>query len=326
VPGCTHFPVLNSEPARIKPRVWDAPAPLRLWHVASLDAPTVALVWSWGFAWAARVHLHAWAPLALCLIAWAVYIADRLLDAHAGMQFPPLHILRERHVFHWRYRRALAPIGLLAAAAAARLVFTRLPAGARLPDTALAAATLAYFSGVHTRGRFSSRIHGLISPFSSRAFLIGVLFTAGCLLPVASQLAHAGTPAAAQALALPALFFACLGWLNCHAIGKWESRGGAQPSRPRGREVLRPRGRETTNADSRTGTRPTWLIGISGALLALLLSPAEPRAAALLAAGAASAFLLGLLDRYGNRLTPLALRAAADLVLLTPALLFFIRQ
>jgi hypothetical protein len=41
----------------------------------------------------------------------------------------------------------------------------------------------------------------------------------------------------------------------------------------------------------------------------------------LVAAGAASALLLALLDRLRRRLTPLALRAAADLVLLTPVLI-----
>jgi hypothetical protein len=48
---------------------------------------------------------------------------------------------------------------------------------------------------------------------------------------------------------------------------------------------------------------------------------ARPRPAALTAAAAASALLLALLDRIRGRLTPLALRAAADLVLLTPLVL-----
>jgi hypothetical protein len=41
----------------------------------------------------------------------------------------------------------------------------------------------------------------------------------------------------------------------------------------------------------------------------------------LILAGAVSALLLALLDRLRTHLTPLAIRAAADLVLLTPALL-----
>jgi hypothetical protein len=52
-------------------------------------------------------------------------------------------------------------------------------------------------------------------------------------------------------------------------------------------------------------------------LLACALS-SNQRIALLVASGAAGALLLALLDRLRGRLTPLALRTAADLVLLTP--------
>jgi hypothetical protein len=307
VGSCTHSPAggIDSAPAPIARRLWNAPAPLRLWHLASLDAPTVALVWSWAFAWAAGVRLHTWAPVALALIAWAIYIADRLLDARAGMQSPPLHFLRERHRFHWRYRRVLVPIVFLAAGAAAWLVLTNFPRGVRLPETALAAATLAYFSEVHARGRLFPSIRRRLAPFASRAFLIGTIFTAGCLLPVASQLVHTGGMSVARSLALPALFLAALAWLNCRAIGQWESSSPELAGRPVAYSF--------------------GLVICAGALLALLLARAEPRPAELVAAGTASALLLGMLHRLRHRLTPLALRAAADLVLLTPALLFLSR-
>jgi len=45
------------------------------------------------------------------------------------------------------------------------------------------------------------------------------------------------------------------------------------------------------------------------------------RAAALLLSGAAAALLLSLLDIFRSRFTPVALRTAADLALLTPLLL-----
>jgi hypothetical protein len=53
-------------------------------------------------------------------------------------------------------------------------------------------------------------------------------------------------------------------------------------------------------------------------MLACVLFQPQPRFAALVAAGAVSTLLLALLDRLRNRLTPLALRISADLVLLTP--------
>lgn len=284
-------------------RRWEAPAPLRLWHVASLDAPTVALVWSCGFAWAAHLRVPAWAPVVLALIAWAVYIGDRLLDARAGMQSPPLHELRERHYFHWRYRRFLGPAALAAAAAAMAFVATRLPAQARMPDTAVAAATLVYFSGVHSRGRLRI-VERLLCAFSSRALWIGVLFTAGCLLPAASQISAGLSAPVARLLLCPALFFAALGWLNCYAIGRWES---------------------ASMRSSRNGVMgKAGLVAGAGVTVALLLGSTAPRVAWLLVAGASSALLLAGLERMRGRMTPLALRAAADVVLLTPAFLLML--
>ncbi len=283
------------------PPLWNAPPALRLWHLASLDAPTVSLVWSWAFAWAVCVRLPLWAPAVLALIAWAIYIADRLLDARAGMQCPPLHRLRERHRFHWKYRRILAPAAALAASAAAALVMFRLPAGARIPDSALAAATLAYFSGVHSRGNAWRLLERMLSPLSSRPFVIGVLFTAACLLPAASQATPAALPAQLRELAPVFLGFASLAWLNCQAIGAWEA--------------------DSPN-HGRNGIARKAAAIAAGLLAAALASGAvDARLAVLLAAGAASALLLLLLDRARLRMSPLALRAAADLALLTPAVL-----
>jgi hypothetical protein len=282
-------------------RAWDVVAPLRIWHLASLDAPTVAVVWTSAFAWAAHLRLPAWAPALLALVAWTVYIGDRLLDARAGMCTPPKHQLRERHYFHWRHRWILAPLAVLAATASLWIVVTRVPAAARVPDSAIAAATLAYFSSVHSRRKLPGRLARLPHPLISRAALIGALFTTACLLPVWSQAALRQTDGMAERLLLiPALFFAALGWLNCHAIAQWESN----PS-----------------AHSKPVQPIACLVGVVGVCLALLLAWNEPRSAALIAAAASSALLLALLDRFRSCLTALAVRAGADLVLLTPALL-----
>ncbi len=83
--------------------------PLRLWHLASLDAPTVAVVWSFAFAWSAGIKLPDWVSALLVLAVWPVYVIDRLLDARAGLRSQNLDRLRERHLFHWRHRRLLLP-------------------------------------------------------------------------------------------------------------------------------------------------------------------------------------------------------------------------
>ena len=114
------------------------------------------------------------------------------------------------------------------------------------------------------------------------------------------QIARSGAAghAALGPLAAVSLFFALLAWLNCHAIDRWEARE-QEPSS----FLIFPQARLRAQA---------------GLLLAVLLSYGQPRMAVLAAAGAVSALLLALLDRQRSRLTPLALRATADLVLLTP--------
>lgn len=273
-------------------RLVDAPRPLALWHLASFDAPTVALVWSLAFAWSARVRLPYWAPLLLALMAWSVYIGDRLLDARAGLRNPDLHPLRERHYFHWRHRFMFIPLAIVALLAAARIILVNMPHGTLRPDSLLGAAAFAYFSGVHSRRK--------LPRLATKEFLVGVIFTAGCMLPAWLRLrtAAAETPRLAVFL-LSVVYFAALAWLNCHSIAEWESN---------------PADRRRRCSVMELGTG----LAAAGVLLAAVLAVHHPRGAFLLASGAGSALLLALLDRTRHRLTPLALRAAADLVLLTP--------
>ncbi len=281
--------------------VLSAPGPLRFWHLASLDAPSVALVWSLSFAWVAHVRLPLWVPALLMLAVWAVYVADRLLDAHNGLRDGNLQSLRERHLFHWRHRRAFLPLAVLAAVAAALLVFCLMPIGARERNSVLAAASLVYFTRVHAaRGLRSPFLRGLRTPFP-KEMLVGLLFTAGCVIPTWFRSSLPGTAAPATSLLAPAVFYAILAWLNCHAIDRWEAvSSSASPNRI---------------------AFISCIVAGLGLLAAVLLLHAQPRSATLLAAGAMAALLLALLDVTRSRLAPVALRAAADLVLLTPLLL-----
>lgn len=74
----------STSPTRNEPL--QVPLLFRLWHLSSLDAPTVAIVWSLAFAWTANVRLPWWVLVLLPLGVWTVYVADRLLDARAGIQ------------------------------------------------------------------------------------------------------------------------------------------------------------------------------------------------------------------------------------------------
>jgi hypothetical protein len=276
----------------------DAPAPLRLWHLTSLDAPTVAVVWSLAFAWAAGVALPSWLPAVLALAGWSFYILDRLFDARRclvrreSVRFADssASLLRPRHYFHWKYRRIFAPIAVLAAGAAIGLVARSMPAGARGRNALLAAAAIAYFSSVHSPWRVPSRKVRL-----PKELLVGILFTLACATPAWSRMSSDQV-----VFALPVLIFMTLAWLNCAAIERWES--GELPCASISRAAL-----ALASAAMAAGL-------ICGALGSL-------RIELLLGAAALSAGLLALLDRIGNRLTATTLRSAADLVLLTPLVL-----
>jgi hypothetical protein len=251
-----------------------------------------------GFAWAAGVSLPVWTLIVLALVAWTVYVGDRLLDARAGLREHTVHHLQERHYFHWRHRRILIPMAGVAGFVAAWMVLQLLPHSAVKRDSIVAVATLAYFSGVHSR----LRLPRLLSQLLSREFLVGVLFTAGCALPVLTRLnLRPALDSSLPLLLLPMAFYAVLAWLNCRAIGRWESASNESPQ--------------------------TGVLGVAvtlagaGLLAASIFLPSQPRCSALLVAGAISSLMLAGLDRLRHRMDALALRAMADLALLTPLFL-----
>jgi hypothetical protein len=269
-------------------RILAAPMPLHFWHLVSLDAPTVAVVWSLAFARTASVSLPAWVPILLALGTWAVYIGDRLLDARSAFRRGDLSCLRERHFFHWRHRGLLTPIAVTAAAVSTIIIFTQMPLVFRERNSVLAVAALAYFSGVHLPRKESTKG----SFHFSKEFLVGVLFTAGCVVPTLSRLEAATIPSRTfWALLVSVAFLAVLAWLNCKAIERWESN---TPSRISGYTIQ---------------------LACLGVLLAVVFLRGT-RGESLLITSSAASLLLGILDRLRTKLTPLTLRTAADLVLL----------
>jgi len=280
--------------------LWPAPAALRYWHLASLDAPTVAAIWSLAFAWAAGVRLAAWVIALQVLTVWTVYVGDRLLDARANLrQRPGLHQhpaadLRERHYFHWRHRRILVPAACIAACTAACIAARCMPIAAKERDSLLAAASALYFTRVHA---------GRVRRMLRKELIVGILFAAGCALPSASP-----------AIAVPAIFFAALAWLNCWAIEIWESDAAWQDDKDKPGKIL------LAVRHPRSIVLRSNALACAGVIIAATLLPFTPRAAAMLAAGALSALLLAFLNRARDRMTAVAVRALADLVLLTPAL------
>jgi len=288
---------------------WNGPAALKYWHLASLDAPSVAVAWACVFAWAAQVRVAPGMVAVLALAVWVIYVTDRLLDARAGLDGFGGHNLQERHWFHWRHRRALGVLAGIVAVAAGWMIVSRLHAEALGRDSLMGLATLAYFSGVHGsgvhgRGLRSGWVAGLkerVARVVSRELIVGVIFSAGCLVPVL-PVTPSGVVRVCVQLALPAAAFAALAWLNVKAIGCWES---VTPASGRERGVR----------------RIAFLLAAVCGGCGIAMAGLEPRVGLLMALAAVSSLLLAWLDGARARMDAVTLRAAADLVLLTPVLL-----
>jgi hypothetical protein len=274
--------------------------------MASLDAPTVAALWTLGFACAAGVRLPLWIPALVGLGTWTIYIADRLLDARSALASSQPSRLRHRHRFHWRHRRLFTSLAVASALAALAIVLAYVSGPARARGTALGIATIAYFSGVHARRNPGSRLGWLPTPgmilgrlpFNQigNELLVAAIFTCGCMLPVWPRAAL--LPAPLWPLTLVAACFMLLVWLNYHAIGRWEAGAPAEHI-----------------------ARAGFILALIGLAIAALLLISHPRPALFIASAAGSAFLLALLNRNRRTLTPLALRASADLALVFPSVL-----
>lgn len=290
------------------------------WHLLSLDAPTVAALWSWSIARALEVHLPLSAPLLLALGTWLVYVADRILD---GLFVSSPSALRERHFFYARHRSAFllasVPVGLLLA----WLIVTRMNPAARHEDIAVFGVALFYFCIVHVYGEAAER-------WLPKELAVGVVFAVATAVPAWSRLPKArgtGVISLPAVLTLMVLLFAMLCWLNCVAIEKWERAAD---------------GRQPNDAQLPGRSKPHWttlwaqryfpgvsgglaLTAVLGAVLSRMAGMPRPVPAIFLAC-AMTALGLAALDRWRDRLGlgAFALRIAADAVMLTPLLFGFL--
>jgi hypothetical protein len=289
------------ESTALRTSLW--PRLFERWHLLSLDAPTVAALWSWFFARAMRIELPWHAPLLLALGTWLVYVADRILD---GTRADPSTPLRERHLFHARHRNAFLVIAAAAGGALTWLVLARMSANARHEDTVLFAAALLYLVLVH-----KPRLGGI--NWLPKEIAVGLVFAAATAVPAWSRL-NSGHAAFFPAIAI----FAALCWLNCVAIERWENLSSTG---------------KLQSPDAHSTTR--WVanhFGLMASALSLLLgilvvalafgsrSPNFRKTIPIYLAALAAAFILALMDRQRDNFSTLHLRIAADLALLTPVL------
>jgi hypothetical protein len=270
-------------------------SPIALWHLLSLDAPTVAALWTWFVARASHIALSPVVPAAMFLAVWILYAADRLLDSRHLDQpnQPPADDLEARHLFHHAHRRTF-----LVAIAAAGLALAAL-----IPQLDPRAVGLYCIEGALLIGWFvvlhaTRNAHRL-----PKELAVGLFFSAAIFIPTLVR------DAAPRPLLPAAILFAAVCSLNCLFIYAWEHEDSPESLHP-------------PHASTRLAVDRLPLIGGATLLanIALVIMSGRTHFAVFLACGLAALLLLAL-HQNRRRLTRTHLRAAADLALLTPLLL-----
>jgi uncharacterized membrane protein (UPF0136 family) len=228
---------------------------------------------------------------------WMLYAADRLLDTRLlDSQSPREQHLEARHYFHHRHRTAFLTGILLASVALAPLLL-RLSTEAIHLYLLLGGLLFGYFVLIHAT-RSAHRL--------PKEIAVGIFFAAATFIPTVAR--HPGL----RLTLLPsALLLATLCSLNCLFIYAWEH----DPKRPTPAD-------HPTHASTRFALRHLSILSIAILLVGFALALLDPHAPRLIpAATALSSILLLFLHYRRHRIPALSLRAAADLVLLTPILL-----
>lgn len=283
-------------------------SPLALWHLLSLDAPSVAAIWTWFLAASSGIRLPLPSVAAMFLAVWVIYIADRLLDTrdlHENDRHrhnPETYAWEERHFFHAHHRAAF--LFTAAAAALALLGLLRFLSPAALQLYALLALLLAvYFLLIHACSA------GRRLP---KELAVGIFFAAAVFIPAVAR-----RPDLRLHLFLPALLFCALCSINCLRILAWEQPAPAHGRYTSAHAVPSP---NPPAPDLHPLTRVALqyvaalqLLLTAAALIAACIQHSPVAAAIALSSGAL--FAVHCVRRHLSRIH---LRAAADLALVAP--------
>jgi hypothetical protein len=280
------------------------------WHLLSLDAPTVAALWSWFFARAMHLRFPLVASLLLALGTWLLYVADRILD---GVRHRSGEPLQERHRFHARHRTAFLVAASLLIMLLTWFVLTHVQSEVLWDDAWIGTFAVLYLLVVHRRS-VSPHPKALRLP---KEVAVAVLFATATAVPAWSRLkASDGAGLGKSQLGPAVVCFAALCWVNCVGIEKWEA--GCPPA--------------LANAKPHASTRwaglhlrPIVTMIALFSLAAALLAPSRGLMAVYLAALLSSGLLFAL-DIRSSRFSPLHVRIAADAALLTPLAFFTIAR
>jgi hypothetical protein len=273
-------------------------SPLALWHLLSLDAPTVAMLWTLFIAYCAGVTLPWPAFAAMFVAVWMIYAADRLLDARL-LDTDRQPDLEARHRFHHQHRSRFLAIITLSALALVYLLH-RIDARALHLYVLLATLLAAWMLLIHARPLPTGITRRL-----PKELAVGIFFPAAVFIPTIAR-----EPSLRPILLPAAALFACVCTLNCLYLYAWEH------------PAPRLQAHWTTRwATTHLTHLAALILALSSTTAALCLFHHSLATGLPALACALSAASLLLLNALRDRFSAIPLRAAADLVLLTPLLL-----
>ena len=295
-PGSDEFPAFSVNAKRT-----EALSLLGLWHLCSLDAPSVAALWVWFIAYAYGVPLPWTSSAGMFVAVWMLYAADRLLDgrAHASR-----HSLEERHHFHGRHRNRFV-LGLSGCSCLMAGLMLKLSRVELRLYTTLGFLLVAYFFLIHVWSSKKSRSkdeHRRIP----KELAVGLFFPAAVFIPTVSR-----TPELRYVLLPSAILFALACTLNCLYVYTWEH----------------PSDRSEAHWTTQYAVGNLRLVSICALVLCVIAaSSTRWMGGVSLVATACGLSVLALLavDLLRHRLTALTVRASADLALLSPLLLILL--
>ncbi len=262
-------------------------APLWLWpNLLSLDAPLVAVLWQGFLAYRFAIPLRPAGRLVLGLTVWAIYLADRLLDARKPLVQPE----PARHRYYRRHWNVMAALLAVVAASDAAIAMLWLRPAILRDGLIPLVGVLLYLAVVHFAGKRVA---------VPKEIAAALLFTGGTFVA-----AWAALPCPQLAWAAGAFFVLCLA--NMIAIEAWEAR--EPPLHPPLHPVTRWLAR-------------TYLVWVPAAVIVCALLGRNAWYESIAVSAAACALLYWI----GRRLSLEARRVLVDGVLLSPMLFLLIR-
>ncbi len=278
-------------------------------NLMSLDAPLVAVAWLHLFANTWRLGYHPWqAYLALGIVVWGIYVADRLLDV--SLQARPETELEPRHQFHQRYRKVMSVLLVAGAIVSLVIVLTAVPR-AIFSYLTVGSVLVAGFFGLSMLASKDPKEVGL-----SKNILAGVTFAFGTAMMAHLYRMQFGM--AEMLLSREFICFAVLCILNISAIDFWE-------------HAAQTNDMEVKASDELAITMPLVVLAFASLLFAIQessrsLSQEEMATAPFFYATLTAAALMYVLNRIRARFSMNALRVLADVALLVPVLVFHVAK